>query len=250
MKTFKPGLVHCPVTPFKADQSIDYDLYAKVLEFHLRNGADALAVPMQQAEDVSLTDVELRKLLEFAIKHVNGRVPVIAHVSDPGTAIAVEPRASRRAGRRGRDRVASAVLLASEAGDGRGASRADRVRDAPAVLYLHACRRRCRHPPDGRDRARRAEAARQRCRPGRCQHALRLHGRDDLARPRNQARLPVVGRNRLHGAQRGGRWQWRVLAARRAWRPNSRARFTNSARNRSSCRRASCRKTWPSCTTW
>lgn len=89
MKTFKPGLVHCPVTPFKADQSIDYDLYAKVLEFHLRNGADALAVPMQQAEDVSLTDVELRKLLEFAIKHVHGRVPVIAHVSDPGTAIAV-----------------------------------------------------------------------------------------------------------------------------------------------------------------
>jgi len=90
MKAFKPGLVHVPVTPFKTDQSIDYDLYAKVLEFHLRNGADTLALPMQQGEDVSLTDTELRKMLEFAIKHVNGRVPVIAHVSDPGTAIAVE----------------------------------------------------------------------------------------------------------------------------------------------------------------
>lgn len=90
MKTFKPGLVHVPVTPFKSDQSIDYDLYAKVLEFHLRNGADTLALPMQQGEDVSLTDVELRKLLEFAIKHVKGRVPVIAHVSDPGTGIAVD----------------------------------------------------------------------------------------------------------------------------------------------------------------
>lgn len=89
MKTFKPGLVHVPVTPFKTDQSIDYDLYARVLEFHLRNGADALALPMQQGEDVSLTDAELRKLLEFALKHVDGRVPVIAHVSDPGTAIAV-----------------------------------------------------------------------------------------------------------------------------------------------------------------
>ena len=29
-------------------------------------------------------------MLEFAIKQVNGRVPVIAHVSDAGTAIAVE----------------------------------------------------------------------------------------------------------------------------------------------------------------
>jgi 4-hydroxy-tetrahydrodipicolinate synthase len=90
MKTFKPGLVHVPVTPFKSDQSIDYDLYANVLEFHLRNGADALALPMQQGEDVSLTDIELRKLLDFALKHVDGRVPVIAHVSDPGTTIAVD----------------------------------------------------------------------------------------------------------------------------------------------------------------
>jgi 4-hydroxy-tetrahydrodipicolinate synthase len=90
MKTFKPGLVHVPVTPFKQDQSIDFDVYAKVLDFHLANGADALAVPMQQGEDVSLTDVELRKVIDFAIRHVKGRVPVIAHVSDPGTAIAVD----------------------------------------------------------------------------------------------------------------------------------------------------------------
>lgn len=90
MKAFKPGLVHVPVTPFKNDQSIDFDLYARILDFHLRNGADALALPMPQGEDISLTEIELRKLIEFALKHVNGRVPVIVHVSDPGTAIAVE----------------------------------------------------------------------------------------------------------------------------------------------------------------
>lgn len=90
MSAFRPGLVHVPVTPFKTDQSIDYDLYARILEFHLRNGANALALPMQQAEDVSLTDIELRKVLDFALEHVGGRVPVVAHVSDPGTAIAVE----------------------------------------------------------------------------------------------------------------------------------------------------------------
>jgi len=89
MATFQPGLVHTPVTPFKRDQSIDFDTYAKVIEFHLRNGADALALPMPIGEDMSLTDEEQRKLIEFAIRQVKGRAPVIAHVSDAGTSIAV-----------------------------------------------------------------------------------------------------------------------------------------------------------------
>lgn len=89
MATFKPGLVHTPVTPFKRDHSIDFEAYAKVLEFHLHNGADSLALPMPEGEDLSLTDEEKRQVLEFAIKQVNGRIPVIAHVSDAGTSIAV-----------------------------------------------------------------------------------------------------------------------------------------------------------------
>ena len=90
MATFKPGLVHAPVTPFKADHSIDYETYAKLIEFHLKNGAEALAVPMPAGEDMSLKDDEQGVLLEFVVKQVKGRVPVIAHVSDAGTAIAVE----------------------------------------------------------------------------------------------------------------------------------------------------------------
>lgn len=89
MATFKPGLVHTPATPFRRDQSIDFDTYAKLIEFHLRHGADALALPMPEGEDLSLTDGEQRQLLEFAIGQVKGRVPVIAHVSDAGTSIAV-----------------------------------------------------------------------------------------------------------------------------------------------------------------
>ena len=90
MPTFRPGLVHTPITPFKANQSVDYDTYAKVLEFHLKNGAQALALPMPEGEDMSLTDAEQRELISFAIKQVKGRVPVIVHVSDAGTAIAVD----------------------------------------------------------------------------------------------------------------------------------------------------------------
>ncbi|MBI3069581.1 MAG: dihydrodipicolinate synthase family protein, partial [Betaproteobacteria bacterium] len=89
MPSFVPGLVHTPVTPFTRDARVDFDLFGKVIEFHLRSGADSLAAPMHAGESVSLTDEERRAVLEFAIKQVRGRVPVIAHVSHSGTGMAV-----------------------------------------------------------------------------------------------------------------------------------------------------------------
>jgi 4-hydroxy-tetrahydrodipicolinate synthase len=86
---FAPGLVHTPVTPFTREGAIDFDRYAKLIEFHIGNGADTLALPMHAGESVSLPDGERRALLEFAIKCVDGRTPIIAHVSETGTGIAV-----------------------------------------------------------------------------------------------------------------------------------------------------------------
>jgi len=82
--------VHTPVTPFTRDNRIDYDTFAKLIEFHLGSGADCLALPMHIGESVSLTDEEQRALLTFAIKQVNGCKPVIAHASDAGSAIAAD----------------------------------------------------------------------------------------------------------------------------------------------------------------
>src|SRR6185503_3232508 len=90
MSVFKPGLVHTPVTPFTIDRAVDWKTYAKLLDFHLAHGAQALAVPMHVGESVSLSDEEQRKLVAFAVDRVQGKVPVIAHVSDSGTVIAVE----------------------------------------------------------------------------------------------------------------------------------------------------------------
>lgn len=89
MQPLQAGLVHTPVTPFKRDRSIDYGLYDKLIEFHLRNGADSLALPMHAGESVSLSDADRKALLEFAMAKVKGRVPVIAHVSQAGTSMAV-----------------------------------------------------------------------------------------------------------------------------------------------------------------
>ncbi len=104
MPVLQPGLVHTPVTPFTREHRIDYDRFAKLIDFHLCNGAEALALPMHAGESVSLTDEEQHALLAFALKQVANRVPVVAHVSDAGTAIA-----ALRA-RRAQDAGAAAVV--------------------------------------------------------------------------------------------------------------------------------------------
>jgi 4-hydroxy-tetrahydrodipicolinate synthase len=88
MPPFHPGLVHTPLTPFTRDRTIDYGRYEQLIEFHISHGADTLALPMHAGESVSLPDGEHRALLEFAIKRVHGRKPVIAHVSETGSGIA------------------------------------------------------------------------------------------------------------------------------------------------------------------
>jgi 4-hydroxy-tetrahydrodipicolinate synthase len=90
MANLKLGLVHTPITPFKADRKIDFGLFESVVAFHLKNGAEGLAIQMHTGESVSLSDAEQRQILEFTVRQVKGRVPVIAHTSDAGTQIAAD----------------------------------------------------------------------------------------------------------------------------------------------------------------
>lgn len=85
--SFTFGLVHAPVTPF-AGERIDFDLYGKLLDFQIAHGAEGLALPMHVGESVNISVENRQALLDFAVKHVRGRVPVIAHASKSGTAIA------------------------------------------------------------------------------------------------------------------------------------------------------------------
>jgi len=74
MPPFNPGLVHTPVTPFTRERAIDFDRYAKVIEFHLANGAEGLALPMHAGESVSLSDGERRALLSQVCAGCDRRV--------------------------------------------------------------------------------------------------------------------------------------------------------------------------------
>lgn len=70
------GVMQAPVTPLHADFSVDYDNLAKMVDFHVRNGAPAIAWPHHKAESPNLTMAERKQGAEVLIKTVARRVPV------------------------------------------------------------------------------------------------------------------------------------------------------------------------------
>lgn len=84
------GIVGAPVTPFKADNSLDLDTFAKQIDFLIRNGVRVIAHPMHIGESVNMTDSERKDLMGVMVQAAGGRVPVFAHVSHAGTDLAID----------------------------------------------------------------------------------------------------------------------------------------------------------------
>src|SRR5687767_8648261 len=70
------GVMQAPVTPLNDDFSFNPDGFAKMVDFHVRHGAPAIAWPHHKAESLNLTIAERKRGAEIAVKTVNKRVPV------------------------------------------------------------------------------------------------------------------------------------------------------------------------------
>jgi 4-hydroxy-tetrahydrodipicolinate synthase len=70
------GVMQAPVTPLHEDFSVDYEGLAKMVDFHVRNGAPAIAWPHHKAESPNLTMAERKRGGEVLVKTVAKRVPV------------------------------------------------------------------------------------------------------------------------------------------------------------------------------
>lgn len=83
MKTIN-GIVPVMLTPFTAGDRIDYPALAKLIDWYLEKGVDALFAVCQSSEMQFLSLEERVELANFVVQHVNGRIPVIAsgHISD------------------------------------------------------------------------------------------------------------------------------------------------------------------------
>jgi len=84
------GIIDVPVTPFKPDNTIDLDTFARAVEFLLAHNASSLCVNLHLAESLNLTMEERKATAKTAVEVTRGRVPVIVHVSMPGTDQAIE----------------------------------------------------------------------------------------------------------------------------------------------------------------
>src|SRR5262245_12871320 len=74
------------VTPMRDGGDVDFDAWARLLDFHLENGTDGIVVGGTTGESATLTEAELRELTERACAQVKKRIPVIVGAGTSSTA--------------------------------------------------------------------------------------------------------------------------------------------------------------------
>ena len=72
------GAATALVTPFDEKGAVDYKAFAKLIDFQIAGGIDALVICGTTGEGSTLTDEEHRECIRFSVEHIAGRVPVIA----------------------------------------------------------------------------------------------------------------------------------------------------------------------------
>ncbi len=78
------------VTPMRADGSIDFAAWERLLDYHQAHETDAIIVGGTTGESATITDNELRELVLAAQRFVRGRVRILAGAGVSSTAITVE----------------------------------------------------------------------------------------------------------------------------------------------------------------
>ena len=79
-KGFGTALV-TPMTP----TGVDYDALARLIDFQLENGINALVAVGTTGESATLSPQERKEVIRFTIRRVDGRVPVVAGVGTNNT---------------------------------------------------------------------------------------------------------------------------------------------------------------------
>ena len=72
------------ITPFTKD-TVDYPSLGRLLTFQLENGTDAIVVCGTTGEAATMSYIERMRTIEYTVRHVNGRVPVIAGTGSNNT---------------------------------------------------------------------------------------------------------------------------------------------------------------------
>ena len=77
------------VTPMQVDGSVDFDSLARLLEFHVESGTDAIVAMGTTGESATLDEKEHCQVIRRVVEMVAGRVPVIAGTGANSTSEAI-----------------------------------------------------------------------------------------------------------------------------------------------------------------
>lgn len=77
------------VTPFTNDE-INFDVLKELIEFHIENETDAIVICGTTGEPSTMSEEEWKSVIEFTVKNVDGRIPVIAGAGSNNTKLAVK----------------------------------------------------------------------------------------------------------------------------------------------------------------
>lgn len=78
------------ITPFKDDESVDYEALGKLVDYQLQNGTDYLVVLGTTAETPTLTEEEKKEIIRLVVTKVRGRLPIVLGVGGNCTRAIVE----------------------------------------------------------------------------------------------------------------------------------------------------------------
>lgn len=99
------GIFVPSLTPLTPEDQVDTKALCGLIEFSLSHKVDGLYLCGSTGEGVLLSEEERRLVVETAVKHVRGRVPIIVHVGAASTPVA--ERLSRHAREAGADAVSA-----------------------------------------------------------------------------------------------------------------------------------------------
>lgn len=78
------------ITPFHPDLTVDYEAFKTLLDFHMAHKTDAVIVCGTTGESATLSHKEHEDLIEFTVKYINKKIPVIAGTGSNETKRAID----------------------------------------------------------------------------------------------------------------------------------------------------------------
>lgn len=66
------------ITPFRADHSVDYPALGNLIDYVIEGGVDYVVCLGTTGEAITLSARECREILDFTLRHVDGRVAIVA----------------------------------------------------------------------------------------------------------------------------------------------------------------------------